>query len=222
MPGTLILLGGNDVGEPSLAGELLSRTAGPNVVALPTAAAFEGPEEAMVAVASWLGPFGAQMEGVMALTRTDAALSELIARLDAADLVYLSDGAALHLRTVLRATPLLERLRAVLERGAVLVASGAAATVLCDPMVDPRGGAPTVGLGLVTEFLFVAHGGPDGDDPDGERLARTIALSPPALPIVVAGPGSGVVKSDDGIELIGKGEVSVYLAGDLVGIDALR
>jgi len=36
------------------------------------------------------------------------------------------------------------------EARGVLAASGAGATLVCDPMVDPRGGAYTVGLGLVS------------------------------------------------------------------------
>ena len=41
----------------------------------------------------------------------------------------------------------------------MLAASGAGATVLCDPMVDPRGGAYTVGLGVVRNLaVFPYHG----------------------------------------------------------------
>ena len=41
----------------------------------------------------------------------------------------------------------------------MLAASGAGATVLCDPMVDPRGGAYTVGLGVVKDLaVFPYHG----------------------------------------------------------------
>ena len=43
--------------------------------------------------------------------------------------------------------------------GGVLAASGAGATLLCDPMVDPRGGAYTVGLGVVKNLaVFPYHG----------------------------------------------------------------
>ena len=45
---------------------------------------------------------------------------------------------------------LLEAAKQVQARIADAYASGAGATLLCDPMVDPRGGAYTVGLGMIT------------------------------------------------------------------------
>ena len=63
--------------------------------------------------------------------------------------VYFADGSPLHLRSVLKGSALFDALLAAYRSGAVLAASGAGATVLCDPMVDPRGGAYTVGLGVV-------------------------------------------------------------------------
>jgi len=54
---------------------------------------------------------------------------------------------------------LFDALLAAYRSGAVLAASGAGATVLCDPMVDPRGGAYTVGLGVVEGVaVFPYHG----------------------------------------------------------------
>ena len=48
---------------------------------------------------------------------------------------------------------------AAYQGGAVVAASGAGATLLCDPMVDPRGGAYTVGLGVVKNLaVFPYHG----------------------------------------------------------------
>ena len=58
-----------------------------------------------------------------------------------------------------RARPLFEALLAAYHGGGVLAASGAGATLLCDPMVDPRGGAYTVGLGVVQNLaVFPYHG----------------------------------------------------------------
>ena len=55
----------------------------------------------------------------------------------------------MHLRSVLKDSAVYEAMLAAYRGGAVVAASGAGATVLCDPMVDPRGGAYTVGLGFV-------------------------------------------------------------------------
>ena len=223
--GTLILLGGDELGDPVLAELLLARARGARVAVVPTAAAFSHPEAVAIHVAEWLGEHGARVEALMATSRADAELADLADRLEAADLAYLSDGAALHLRTALRGTRLLEGLVGLRERGGVLAASGAAATVLCDPMIDPRGGAPTVGLGLVTGFTVLTHVGHDQDDPHEEKLHRAVSLCPPELPLLGLRPGSAVVFGPEGPpELYGRGGAVVYRAGQLVdeGVGSLR
>jgi cyanophycinase len=223
--GTLVLLGGDELGDPVLADLLLARAPGPRVAVIPMAAAFSHPEAVALRVAEWLGPHGGRVEALMASTRADAQLGELADRLADADLVYLADGAALHLRTALRETALFEGLVALLERGGLLAASGAAATVLCDPMIDPRGGAPTVGLGLVRGFTVVTHVGHDQDDPHEEKLQRAVALCPPGLPLLGLRPGSAAVFGPVGPpELFGRGGAVVYLGGQLVdqGVGSLR
>jgi cyanophycinase len=76
-----------------------------------------------------------------------------------AKFVYLADGSPLHLRSVLKGSALFEGMLASYHAGGVLAASGAGATLLCDPMVDPRGGAYTVGLGVVENLaVFPYHG----------------------------------------------------------------
>ncbi len=223
-PGTLILLGGEDLGDPELGRYLLAASVGPRVAVIPMASAFERPEQVVFEAAEWLRPLGGQVEGLMASSRADAGLTELAQRLDDADLAYVTDGTALHLRTTLKATLLFERLMAMLERGAVVAASGAAATVLCDPMIDPRGGAPTVGLGPVRAFTVVPHVGHDEDDPRQEKLHRTVMLAPASLPVVALPVGTALVCLPDGrYEVIGRGTVSVYRARELVaeGVESL-
>ena len=76
-----------------------------------------------------------------------------------ATFVYVADGSPLHLRSVLKDSALYDAMLRAYAGGAVVAASGAGATLLCDPMVDPRGGAYTVGLGLVRGLaVFPYHG----------------------------------------------------------------
>ena len=196
--GPLVLLGGGEVGDPDLGSALLALAPGPRVAIIPMASAFEQPEAAVMAVGGWLHPLGAEVEGLMASSRADADLDELAQRLDDADAAYLCDGSALHLRTTLKATVLFDRLLALLDRGGLLVASGEAATVLCNPMVDPRGGAPTVGLGPVTGFTVVPHVGDDMDDPNADKLQRTVDMAPRELPVVALRRRTGLICHPDG------------------------
>jgi cyanophycinase len=215
--GGVALLGGGDVGVPELAAWLLAHATGGRVAVVPTARAFEHPEAEALAVAEWLGPAGAVVEALMATSRTDANDEGLAARLEDADLAYVSDGAALHLRTTLRGTALLAGLERLVERGGLLAASGAAASVLCDPMIDPRGGAPTVGLGLVRTFALLSHVGSDPDDPNGDKLLRAAALCSATLPLVALPAASGLYLAADGsVGAFGRGGIEVYLAGTRV------
>ena len=56
----------------------------------------------------------------------------------------------------------------------MLAASGAGATLLADPMVDPRGGAYTVGFGLVSNLAVFPHHG----TAPAHLLERSLELLP--------------------------------------------
>ena len=128
--------------------------------------------------------------------------------------MLLVDGSAMHLRTALKATRLLDEIRALLIRGGVLVAEGSSATVLCDPMVDPRGGAPTVGLGLLSGITVISHIAGETEETAADKLARTAALVPSDLPVLgLAADAAVLVDADRRLELIGAGVVSVLQGG---------
>ena len=61
----------------------------------------------------------------------------------------------MHLRSVLKETPLWEAIVEAVGSGGVVAGSMAGAMVLTDPMVDPRGGAFTLGLGLVRGLAVI-------------------------------------------------------------------
>jgi len=159
--GTLALLGGGEWqdGCRPIDEYLLETSGGREVVVLPTAAAFERPERKVDRAVTWFEGLGAKVRPVMVLNRRDAQDDANVKALKGASFVYLSDGSPLHLRSVLKESSLLAVLVAGYLNGSVLAASGAGATVLGDPMVDPRGGAYTVGLGVVSNLaIFPYHG----------------------------------------------------------------
>jgi cyanophycinase len=128
--------------------------------------------------------------------------------------VYLSDGSPLHLRSVLKGSKVLGALRAAWEDGAVVAGAGAGAMVLTDPMVDPRGGALTVGLGMVGRLTVVPHFGDVGEDLHGEKLHRSVALAPEGLPVVGIPERTALVRQPDGSwRSAGAGTVTVFMDG---------
>ena len=89
--------------------------------------------------------------------------------------VYLGGGSPMHLRSVLKSSLVWEALLAAWRDGAVVAGSSAGAMVLTDPMVDPRGGALTVGLGMLEQLAVIPHFGHE----NAEKVHRSIALAAP-------------------------------------------
>ena len=125
----------------------------------------------------------------------------------AAKFVYLADGSPLHLRSVLKDSALFEALLASYHGGGVLAASGAGATVLCDPMVDPRGGAYTVGLGVVHNLAVFPYHGTAAD----HLRERSIDLLPSNATLVGVDEETALVCDPSGTwRVAGSGHVTVY------------
>ena len=158
---------------------------GANVVVVPTAAAFTGAARAALEVAVALESSGALVEALMVLDRRAAGEPALVERVARADLVVLTDGAALHARAVWRDSAFGDALAA-----ASLVAIGSVATVLGTVMIDPRGGAPTIGLGYRGGAVVTVPATP-------EQLERTRRLHTGGEPLIVVG-ARGVVAESDG------------------------
>jgi cyanophycinase len=183
--GTLALVGGDEWTEGcSFDATLLAESGGTDVVVLPTAAAYQHPERVVLRAAEWFAPLGAQVEGLMVVDRASAEDPGMAAALTKARFVYLSGGSPLHLRAVLKKSAVFDALRAAWSNGAVVAGAGAGAMVLTDPMVDPRGGALTLGLGLVDNLTVVPHFGDEHDDAHGQKLERTVAMAPGGLPVI--------------------------------------
>ncbi len=203
--------------------ELLEAAGTERVVILPTAAAYEHPERRCLAGAEWFGQLGAEVEAVMVLRRADAEDAGAADVVRRARFVYLSGGSPLHLRSVLKDSLVFGALREAWQGGAVVAGSGAGAMALTDPMVDPRGGALTVGLGLVDRLAVVPQSEDGGQDPAGEKLHRSIVLAPAGLPVVAIPERTALLRDPAGHwRAAGQGEPVVYVNGepDPLGIGA--
>ncbi len=118
------------------------------VCVVATAAAFRGARAAIDEVNDVLAPFEAALSAVAAIDRASADDPTVVAAVASADLVVLVDGAALHARSVWRHSAL-----GVALAHAPLLCIGSTGSVLGATMIDPRGGAPTTGLGFFDDAV---------------------------------------------------------------------
>ncbi len=219
MSGPLALVGG-EAWQPSCGFDetLLQASGGTEVVVLAAAAAYENPARVVAAAADHFARFGAEAVGLDVFVRRDAFVAGNVETVRNARFVYLADGSPLHLRSVLKSTPLWDALVGVWREGAVVAGSGAGAMVIGDPMVDPRGGAFTVGLGLVSGMAV--H--PYADDAFATAHHRTLALADPGLCLAAIAPQTALLRSPEGVWSIeGAGQVSIYVGGKVCPLDVL-
>jgi cyanophycinase len=135
-----------------------------------------------------------------------------------AKLVYFGDGSPLHMRSVFKDTPWWDALVEAWNDGTAVAGTGAGAMVLGDPMVDPRGGAFTLGLGLLPSLAAMTK----THDWHHETKRRTIQLATKGLPIVAVDDATAVLRSPQGEwSVLGVGGATVYVDGSEVSLTKL-
>jgi cyanophycinase len=213
MTGILALVGGAEWREgcEGFDAELLAASGGADVLVLPTAAAFEQPDRCVEHAAEWFGRLGGKVVGLRVLNRRDALDPANVDVVRGARFVYLAGGSPLHLRSVIKETPLWDALVDAFHGGATIAGSSAGAMVLGDPMIDPRGGAFTVGLGLVPNLSVLPHAEPDVPF----HHKRTFELADAGLVLAAIPERTALVRDGDGSwRSAGAGEATVWVDGE--------
>jgi cyanophycinase len=219
MSGTLALVGGGEWQHGcSFDGALLEVADTTEVLVLPTGAAFEHPERVVTAATAYFADLGASVRGLDVLRRPDALDPGHAKAVREARFLYLCGGSPMHLRSVLKDSAVWDAIVDAWHDGAVLAGSSAGAMVLCDPMVDPRGGAFTVGLDLVAQMAVIPHYDHWSDD----KSRRTIQLAPKGLPLVGVDERTALLRAPDGAwRSEGAGGVTVFVDGAEATLAAL-
>ena len=208
MSGILALQGGGPfAANDELDRRLIAAADADRVVVLPTADAYEHPERLIAAALGWAERLDVMVEALMVMRRSEAMDDSAVAVVRGARAVYLVGDQPLHLRSVLKATPLWEAICQIVADGGVVAATGGSAGAMCDPMVDPRGGAFTLGLGLIDGLALVT----EAETWSADRLHRTLKLA--NTPVVELPSGSALVHTAEGWERVGK----MTVHGDLPG-----
>ena len=216
--GPLALIGGGEWLGDAAVDRRLVELGGDHVLVLPTAAAYENPQAAIATATKRYQELGAKVSGCMVLSRADAESAQFADEVREAKFLYLSGGSPLHLRVTLKDSLVFDALRHAWHNGALVAGSSAGAMALTDPMIDPRGGAFTVGLGLINDVAVMPHF-------RGERnaqLERTLSLADSSCAVVALGEATGVFLLPDGTwEVVGSGPAEVFLKGRETGIEDL-
>ncbi|MDQ6697335.1 MAG: Type 1 glutamine amidotransferase-like domain-containing protein [Actinomycetota bacterium] len=211
MSGVLALVGGDEFSDGcTFDSDLLASSGGREVLVLPTGAAYEHPQRLVEAAITWFERLGGEAVGLDLLARPDAFDPSNVERIRAARFLYLVGGSPMHVRSVLKDSPAWDALSHAWDAGAVLAGSSAGAMVLCDPMVDPRGGAFTLGLGLLANLAVI----PAHNRWSEDAAHRTLKMSPPDLALVGIDERTALIRGPDGSwRTNGAGAVAVFQGG---------
>jgi cyanophycinase len=215
MTGTMALVGGAEWTDGcDFDAELLERSGGTEVLVVATASAYENPAHVVASAREWFGRMGAGVTELDVYSRSAALDPAAVAPVRDAAFIYLSGGSPMHLRSVLKETPLWEAIVSSYRQGAVLAGSAEGATVLCAHMVDTRGGAFTVGLDLIGDLTVV----PRYDHWSEDKWHRTVRLAAAGVAVVGIEERTALIGDADGWRVRGVGGVAVQRDGHRIEV----
>jgi cyanophycinase len=139
------------------------------VAILPTAEAFENPDDLVQSSVAWAKRLGITTKLCAVYSRADAREESFATIIAQAAVVYVVGDSPIHLRSTLKDTVVFDAIAA----HSCVVATAGSAAAMCDPMVDPRGGAFALGLGLVNGVAAIT----ESEKWPNERLQRTLSLA---------------------------------------------
>ena len=216
--GTLALVGGGEFQAECAAfdSQLLELAPGKEVFILPTAAAYENPSKKIDRGMTYFQSLGADCKALEILTRRDALDPQKASPIESAGIIYITDGSPMHLRSTLMNSETISSLKKAWLNGTVLVGAGAGGNILCDYMVDARGGAFTVGLGILTELSMISR----YETWSEEKIKRTIELAPSEI-FVVGVPSQTALISEPKSpwRQAGKAEVCVFRNSERLNLE---
>ena len=160
--------GGPFTANDELDAQILSAHPG-YVAILPTAEAFENPDDLVQLSVAWAKRLGITTKLCAVYSRADAREDSFATIIAQAAVVYVVGDSPIHLRSTLKDTVVFD---AVAAHSCVVAIAGSAAA-MCDPMVDPRGGAFALGLGVVRGIAVIT----ESEKWPDERLQRTVSLA---------------------------------------------
>lgn len=215
--GTLAFVGGGEFSAGcDFDAVLLAECGAREVVVLPTATAYENPAKLRTRAEEWFGSLGVGCRWLDVYRRADADDPAAAAAVADATMIYLTGGSPLHARSTLLRTAVWEALVAASAVGATVAGAAAGGNVLCDHMVDVRGGAFTLGLGLTDELAMISR----ADTLSTERIARTVELAPRGLLVAAVNERSALIRRPDrSWEVVG--DVVLYRDGTTIGLEDL-
>ncbi|MDQ2677561.1 MAG: Type 1 glutamine amidotransferase-like domain-containing protein [Actinomycetota bacterium] len=217
MNGTLALVGGREFTDGCSFDAGLTDGVD-EVLLLPSALAYENPGAAIDRATEWFGALGTRVRVLDVYRRADAMDPAAVELAAASALTYVVGGSPMHLRSVLKDTPLLDALVEGWLGGSTIAAAGEAVSVLCSHMVDSRGGAYTVGLDLLTTVTLI----PRYNQWSTDKWHRTVELAHKGLPVVGIDEATALIHTPDGTWRVeGAGDVHVFVDGRRADLGAL-
>lgn len=209
--GPLALVGGDEWTDGCDFDQRLVEESGTeSVVMIPAAAAYESPGQLVDRARSWFDALGVTLRALPVYGRTDALDGANVRAVRDARFVYLASGSPMHLRSVLKDTPLFDAMVEAWRAGGVLAGAAAGGAVLFDHMVDTRGGAFTVGLGLLSGFTMI----PRYDTWSHDKVHRTVGLAKAGMPVAGIEERTALIhRSGSGWSVEGVGDVHVFIDG---------